>query len=1108
VKDPARLSSKNILAIARQLGIHFSLVAGESTETKSPNSWDAWVSLSRNFTESALQRMLELEAKDLDKHLQVALPIAAAWFETAPKWPHPRTPRPSDPVDWADWQDDPRRHHGPGMMTLFTCGLSCNWQNKAKERALEPWHEEHQTTLVEAVFLYYAVTMGATLPRFAGRDLLALPGRPDELNKRETAVQAQQEVQRYLAAISALKERATRWRKDLEDQQELDDHNMMQALADAKRLANDQPKEQAPSEAMSSEQAAALAEATEQKEQPSEAMSSEQAAALAEAAASAGTKAPGRAAPPATEPDLLAAARSIVTQWQLEHKDPNTWVKPRASTAHPATAADVYLADTLHAESKHLIGLLSLVGLPGKWGYVYKNFKANDEQCETARAIIAYMEDVHQLFLAVYDTAVQVNMPAGGTGPGRGRGGGGGGGGGAGLASAVAVGEAKTGAASGSEASKQSDNDDDAKAKGGSKDELQTTEQQQAHALLAYLDKEKIFQSFNNKYEDVLTAALLDDDPGNSGQGQARLILTDPPYTEAGRLSDPDNLKGFRDTCDFYTKEGSVLLVFGYPDAVEPLTKAMEEPHYGSTTNSKPPSKWTRRLQPFVFVRTQHHNPKSKRHDHRKNTCEFVYEFRRDMLMPNSEHFWSLFGTAEDGVSVGPQSLWYKRGQDLTTYMKTKKRTTKAKRAQKGPPGYPHRQKERLFIPVPKEYIGIDLRRSMNQLPLKRCAKMPDGSNAGWSHYSAPTRQHRLRNENGAIRPCAEKNHLHLEPFIIDYTNRGDLVMDMFAGTFTTARAALDQGRRFIGMEVDETCYKLAIRRLVNYLKLRIASPSDPDNVDYARIKAMGAQRDVKHEVMFAMANAPKSSPLSHLRTPDNLPTGWEEMQPAERAYVTCTVKKCPKLAKIPSAGSQLEGLFHTGIRPLPGGTVIGCYVGQILPRRAVKDNDMTFKNPHMKTRWILRADPKCPMYKVNDWHNIADGPNCTMIEAEDLLKTKPEQWITFKTAKEVSIGEQFLVDYGGSYFTEGKEKVDHEDDEGFHSDNDDATKSTSSDSSSEEDYTPPKGRNKKKAESSSSSSSDSDVGSAQVGRKRKKPPGKRRSRRLTRKKPGKQRRT
>ena len=58
-----------------------------------------------------------------------------------------------------------------------------------------------------------------------------------------------------------------------------------------------------------------------------------------------------------------------------------------------------------------------------------------------------------------------------------------------------------------------------------------------------------------------------------------------------------------------------------------------------------------------------------------------------------------------------------------------------------------------------------------------------------------------------------------LEYLIKTYTNDGDLVLDFTAGSFTTAIACLNTKREFIGIELDETYFKIGTNRVENHVK-------------------------------------------------------------------------------------------------------------------------------------------------------------------------------------------------------------------------------------------------------------------------------------------------
>jgi len=69
-----------------------------------------------------------------------------------------------------------------------------------------------------------------------------------------------------------------------------------------------------------------------------------------------------------------------------------------------------------------------------------------------------------------------------------------------------------------------------------------------------------------------------------------------------------------------------------------------------------------------------------------------------------------------------------------------------------------------------------------------------------------------------------QKSNLHAcqkpieacEYFIKTYTNQGDLVLDSCMGSGTTGVAALNLGRRFIGIEKDENYFEIAKDRIEN----------------------------------------------------------------------------------------------------------------------------------------------------------------------------------------------------------------------------------------------------------------------------------------------------
>jgi site-specific DNA-methyltransferase (adenine-specific) len=73
---------------------------------------------------------------------------------------------------------------------------------------------------------------------------------------------------------------------------------------------------------------------------------------------------------------------------------------------------------------------------------------------------------------------------------------------------------------------------------------------------------------------------------------------------------------------------------------------------------------------------------------------------------------------------------------------------------------------------------------------------------------------------------CANRNHSATFPialpvwFIKLFTEPGDLVLDPFSGSGTTALACLELDRHYIGIELNETYYNLSLESIANHKKL------------------------------------------------------------------------------------------------------------------------------------------------------------------------------------------------------------------------------------------------------------------------------------------------
>lgn len=55
-----------------------------------------------------------------------------------------------------------------------------------------------------------------------------------------------------------------------------------------------------------------------------------------------------------------------------------------------------------------------------------------------------------------------------------------------------------------------------------------------------------------------------------------------------------------------------------------------------------------------------------------------------------------------------------------------------------------------------------------------------------------------------------------IQNFVINSSNEGDVILDPFMGSGTTGVACVNLGRSFIGMEIDEAYYQIALKRIAD----------------------------------------------------------------------------------------------------------------------------------------------------------------------------------------------------------------------------------------------------------------------------------------------------
>lgn len=83
-----------------------------------------------------------------------------------------------------------------------------------------------------------------------------------------------------------------------------------------------------------------------------------------------------------------------------------------------------------------------------------------------------------------------------------------------------------------------------------------------------------------------------------------------------------------------------------------------------------------------------------------------------------------------------------------------------------------------------------------------------------------PAKSKSYTNTNIDIRYHPTQKPLKLMKYLVEtYSNEGDLILDFTMGSGTTGVASKDLGRNFIGIEMDNTYFKIAEKRINEYVK-------------------------------------------------------------------------------------------------------------------------------------------------------------------------------------------------------------------------------------------------------------------------------------------------
>jgi site-specific DNA-methyltransferase (adenine-specific) len=96
----------------------------------------------------------------------------------------------------------------------------------------------------------------------------------------------------------------------------------------------------------------------------------------------------------------------------------------------------------------------------------------------------------------------------------------------------------------------------------------------------------------------------------------------------------------------------------------------------------------------------------------------------------------------------------------------------------------------------------------------------------------------RYRMEEYENHPTQKPESL-LERMILASSNQGDLILDPFAGTFTTAAVAKRLGRKSISIELQEEYFKIGLRRVLEYTEYqgeKLLSPQKNNQIKHKNI--------------------------------------------------------------------------------------------------------------------------------------------------------------------------------------------------------------------------------------------------------------------------------
>ena len=553
-----------------------------------------------------------------------------------------------------------------------------------------------------------------------------------------------------------------------------------------------------------------------------------------------------------------------------------------------------------------------------------------------------------------------------------------------------------------------------------------------------YLAQEKKFMAVWLEHSTFASAYL------GQGGALADMIFIDLPYAVAGGapINKTDG-ECLRETIDRLSHEGSVLCIMMAPRSWPCVNAAMAGYRLNRATNpaadgvyqektNTVPTCWREGNSgnPIVTTRTQTFNDKNPRPLSFNKVTEHLFTFERMAVDPHSANF-DKFWESPAHAAADPQSQFFGKGisfvEGAISMQLKKKGSKKPKKKNRV-----MKVGDKMFTAVPGNK-RVNKRRPLDEL--HDSARMKDFHRRS-THWpvAPPPKTQRLVDENGdAVRKCAEKGSALMNEVISIFSLPGDMVMDFFGGTLSTALSAVQLGRRFAGCDSDEVCLRHAKER---FYRTITASARDPDGLlDLSLIGLHPVERAGRLAVAQIIASVDDDHPLAPLRDENranNLPRKWlQEGVPANPEAAAalldppCEIKTSEKLkawkekAFPGSVAGETKGLFatanYTGAK-----ITVGYYFGQLVQHQYKAHQAMKIINPECdKHELHIDYHPCCPMYYINDYRNLDEEKkaNCRFVEMASFEEAaEPSHWLEVKTTRAVLPGEEFLVDYGEQY--------------------------------------------------------------------------------------------